>query len=126
MARRCGTWLVVLVLVVTTGGPWAVLQVCAWAGMLVRYSQEGTLGSALEKTFDGRHPCKLCKLVREGRSQSPPKDEILQVSKLDPFPPSPVSGLPGPDGVGIEVSFRVAGWVPERRSPPPVPPPRRG
>lgn len=35
MVRRCGTWLVVLALVVATGGHWAVLQLCAWTGMLV-------------------------------------------------------------------------------------------
>ena len=50
------------------GGHWAVLQSVAWVGMVVKYAQHGSLESALEKTFDGTHPCQLCQVVLTGRN----------------------------------------------------------
>ena len=36
--------------------------------MVVNYTQDGTsITTALEKTFDGDHPCNLCVVVKEGR-----------------------------------------------------------
>ena len=32
-------------------------------------SQQGDLGSALEKTFDGKHPCPLCAAVDAGQKK---------------------------------------------------------
>jgi hypothetical protein len=46
--------------------------------MLVNYSQGSTLSEALTKTFDGKHPCKLCKFVRAGR-KSERKPEMLNL-----------------------------------------------
>jgi hypothetical protein len=48
------------------GGHWLILQPVAWAGMIVSYSREGGWRAALSRTFDGRHPCELCKVVQEG------------------------------------------------------------
>jgi hypothetical protein len=124
MARRCGTWLVVLALVVTTGGHWAVLQACAWAGMLVRFSQEGTVGEAISKTFDGRHPCRLCKLVREGRAEERGRETPAVALKFDLLaPPRGVSIRPNLEG-GRAARFALAAFAPHRRHAPPVPPPR--
>jgi hypothetical protein len=81
-----GRWLVVIALVLSTGGHWALLQVCAWAGMVVSYSQTDSLADALVKTFDGDHPCKLCKVVKEGRKAEQEKPAALKVEqKLDLF-----------------------------------------
>jgi len=76
--RRIEQWLVVLVLVIAIGAHWAVLQSAAWAGMLVNYSHGSTLNEAWTKTFDGKHPCHLCKVVREGK-KSERKQEMLKV-----------------------------------------------
>ena len=46
--------------------------------MLVNYSQGATLGEAWAKTFDGKHPCNLCKVVRDGK-KSERKHELLKV-----------------------------------------------
>lgn len=35
--------------------------------MVVQYSKTTSLSVALENTFDGMHPCKLCKLVQDGK-----------------------------------------------------------
>jgi len=36
-------------------------------GMVISYSQDGSVGEALGKTFDGRHPCALCKAIAAGK-----------------------------------------------------------
>ena len=41
------------------------LQSAAWVGMFLSYAQADTLGAALVKTFDGKHPCTLCKIVQK-------------------------------------------------------------
>lgn len=58
----------VVVLTLSLGLHWALLQSVAWVGMVVSYSQQDSLSTALEKTFDGRHACKLCRVVEAGRS----------------------------------------------------------
>ena len=58
----------VLALVIVTGGHWALLQSAAWVGMAVNYAQSEPVSVALEKTFDGKHPCNLCKLVKKGKA----------------------------------------------------------
>ena len=61
--------LVVLLLVLSLGVHWALLQTVAWAGMVVNYSREGSLAEAISQTFDGKHPCSLCKAIRKGRAE---------------------------------------------------------
>ena len=60
---------VVLALMVSIGLHWAFLQSVAWVGMVVSYSQTDSLSIALEKTFDGQHPCRLCHFVKDGQQQ---------------------------------------------------------
>lgn len=55
-------------LIVSVGGHWALAQSLAWTGMLVSYSQEGTFEEAVQKTFDGAHPCNLCKAIDAGKA----------------------------------------------------------
>jgi hypothetical protein len=63
---------VAFVLCVSVGAPWVALQSVAWATMLVEYSQESTLAKAVVQTFDGNHPCDLCKHVRVKQSEKKP------------------------------------------------------
>jgi len=75
----------VLVLVLSLGLNWALLQTIAWTGMIVSYSRAASLSEALTKTFDGKHPCSLCKAIQKGRADEK-KQEQQQVkpgSKLD-------------------------------------------
>lgn len=53
------------------GGPQGLMQCVAWAGMLVSYSQEGTVAEAVEKTFDGEHPCPLCLAIEKSKEKQP-------------------------------------------------------
>ena len=49
------------------GGHWGVLQGIAWAKMLVEYSQADGIRDGIVKTFDGEHPCEMCKSISKGR-----------------------------------------------------------
>jgi hypothetical protein len=114
--------LVVLSLVFAIGGHWAVLQSVAWLSMTVKFAQTDTLSAALRKTFDGLHPCNLCKVVRDGKKSEKNQETSKVETKLDFWlvcnaellnPPQPFCVLPsGPDS-----------GQPRAESPP-TPPPR--
>ncbi|MBV9878509.1 MAG: hypothetical protein JO025_27500 [Verrucomicrobia bacterium] len=59
------------------GGHWAILQVGAWAGMAVSYSQQAGLMAGLSQTFDGEHPCPICKAIQVGQKHEQKKAPLL-------------------------------------------------
>ncbi len=77
--RRLAHWLLVLALSFSIGLHWAVMQSTAWVGMVISYSQEGTLAEAITKTFDGKHPCARCNQVQKGQETG----KKSEVSTLD-------------------------------------------
>lgn len=56
-----------------TGAHWILVQGAAWAGMVAARSRRAGVAQALVTTFDGRHPCRACLIVRRGsdRDASP-------------------------------------------------------
>ena len=124
VATRAAKLVLVGLLMVSIGLHWTLLQSVAWAGMFVRYSQEGcSLRTAITKALDGQHPCQLCKITESGRRSATSPEAPTPVQKLDLF-----------------AQDRPVAWSPERcvssiwpvmssTSPglavrPPVPPPR--
>jgi len=75
--------LIALALASSIGLHWTVLQVVAWAGMIVGYSQEAPLREAVVKTFDGQHPCKLCKTIAKGKQSEKKTEYKFELSKLE-------------------------------------------
>ena len=67
--KRGGCLVSLLAVFVTGGGHWMALQSVAWARMLVAYSQQSSLVTAVEQTFDGDHPCPMCKKISQDRAQ---------------------------------------------------------
>jgi hypothetical protein len=112
---------VVWTLTLSLGTHWMFLQSLAWVGMVVNYSQGATIADALQKTFDGRHPCKLCKLVRAGKATEEKQDTKKPEIKIDYAVLSQtlrfVSLRPEP------LSFPTPASSRERRDLPPSPPP---
>jgi hypothetical protein len=80
---RVSKWIVVAALTLSLGLHWMLLQSVAWAGMIANYSRSATIQEAVVKTFDGDHPCKLCKIVREGREKEKKQDIQKPTTKLD-------------------------------------------
>jgi hypothetical protein len=118
---RISKWAVVAMLSLTLGFHWTVLQSVAWVGMIVDFSCQSSLQEAVTKTFDGKHPCPLCKLVRAGKSsESKPAlpqtlvkyDLFADRSASFDFPPA--AQIPSPR------QFSEA----QRCESPPLPPPR--
>jgi hypothetical protein len=56
------------------GGPYSMLQVYAWATMLVDYSRDDGLLQAARDTFSGEKPCELCCIVKSARDNEPEED----------------------------------------------------
>lgn len=107
-----------------TGGHWAILQSVAWMRMIVVYSRAAPIRTALEQTFDGQHPCKMCKLIQTEKQASQQQPQLRQTVEKD-------------DGMYCErqaptVVDARRSWIPSARDPaplsrsdpPPVPPPR--
>lgn len=75
--QRWGLRCVALLLVTLLQGPATFVQELAWAGMLVNYTRAGGVVAGVKETFDGEHPCSLCKKaaeIRRGETE-PGKDE---------------------------------------------------
>ena len=51
--------------------------------MLVSYSQKTNLTQAVEMTFDGRHPCSLCKQIDQARQTEQDNKSATTIQKLD-------------------------------------------
>lgn len=72
-------------LVLSLGLHWAALQTVAWTGMIVAYTQEAGVRQGLAMTFDGAHPCPLCKAIEKGRTEEQQDQKPLKPGgKLDP------------------------------------------
>ena len=65
--KRVGCLAALLAVFVSGGGHWALLQSVAWARMIVSYSRTDTLSTAVSKTFDGEHPCPMCRKIKADR-----------------------------------------------------------
>lgn len=88
MIARFSKFLVVVALVATTGLHWAVLQSVAWTTMLANNLRTQSLAEAVTHTFDGRHPCCLCKTIAAAKRSGKKTEFILQIPKIE-FPPLP-------------------------------------
>lgn len=82
---RLAKWIVVVALVVSVGGHWGILQTVAWIGMAVEFSRDASISVALEKTFNGKNPCKVCKLVEQGKKAEADSDAKLDSKKVELF-----------------------------------------
>jgi hypothetical protein len=85
---RVGKLFLILALVASLGAHWVALQTVAWTTMLAENFHSDTFQHAVEKTFDGRHPCCLCKAIAAAK-QSEKKSEIAAMSLKLEFPPAP-------------------------------------
>ena len=85
MRGRLAIAVAFLALFLLAGGHWAILQTGAWTGMIVAYTKDGNVSTAISRTFDGKHPCALCCAVREGRKQEEKKVPGLQLELKKDF-----------------------------------------
>ena len=77
--------MVVLLTCLSLGMHWAVLQGVAWTGMFLANLNQGTVTEAVEKTFDGEHPCPLCLAVKEGQKKEKDDSKPLAAKSVKKF-----------------------------------------
>ncbi len=75
------------------GGPHSIVQIYAWANMLVSYSQETGFTQAARDTFSGEKPCTLCNKIAAVKAdesrhspEKPPLAPLAQKLFHDLFP----------------------------------------
>jgi hypothetical protein len=116
-------FILVLALACSIGLHWAFFQSLAWTSMLADNLRHDSLAQAVTRTFDGQHPCPICKAIAAGK-KSEKKSEFAPHLKTLEFPPAPENFvLTAPARFGLPArADTVAEPLPER---PPTPPPRR-
>ncbi len=85
MQSRIGAVLCTLALLQLIGGHWAVLQMTAWTGMVIEYSRQDGIVAGLTQTFDGAHPCSMCRGIKEAHRQEQKKTPVLQTELKKDF-----------------------------------------
>ena len=122
MRNRLGKCLVVIALILSIGGHWALLQSVAWLGMFSKNIRTCSVTEALEKTFDGKHPCALCKAVAAGK-KSEQKQPLTKLEvKIDFWLAPAGCSVVAPPQVGH--TLPLADAFSSRVESPPTPPPR--
>lgn len=110
------------------GGHWAVMQTAAWGRMLVEYSKSSGLITAIQDTFDGEHPCPMCKKIASGRQQE--KRDAKEMPWCKPAKVPDLIGILASDVAIPPPAIRrpflpdIFLHPPEMISQPPTPPPR--
>lgn len=113
---------VIAALAAGSGAHWIVLQGVAWTTMIIDYSHQAPLTEAVEKTFDGKHPCALCQTIASAEKQEQEKQVTQPVPDIKGVL-TPLLQLATPTVASV-------GWPPFVQSAislseyPPVPPPR--
>jgi hypothetical protein len=118
---KLGKVVVVFSLVAALSAHWALLQTVAWTTMLASNLQSFSLHDTVTMTFDGHHPCPLCKAIAAAKKSEQKNQVTFEQPRLD-FPP--VEGslvLIAPSRVEISSPDMFAESILQK---PPTPPPR--
>jgi hypothetical protein len=114
--------MVVVSLIVAVGGHWAILQSIAWFGMVVHYSQGTSLSVGIEKTFDGKHLCSICKIVKKGKESEQNSRFVKIDTKLELFWPKESLTLYPPTKFVLLDGYKEIARI--RADQPALPPPK--
>ena len=127
MRRNLSLFCLLFAWLCANGALWNLVQVVAWAKMFHDYSQVMPAAAALQRTFDGSEPCKLCRISQTAeetaRRQLPQEtstgggpEKLLFVSECAPAVIVPAAELAWP-GIANDTGLTRTETVP-------VPPPR--
>lgn len=64
------------------GGHWVVLQSVAWAQMLGTFARTESIQTAAVKTFDGKHPCEICKKIVRAKAKEKTNVIVLKSQQV--------------------------------------------
>jgi hypothetical protein len=77
--------LVAVVLVLSIGLHWPLLQSVAWLNMIVSFSKEQGFQQAIATVLSGKRPCQLCKFVSAGQKAEQKQTKEITTKKFDLF-----------------------------------------
>jgi hypothetical protein len=122
VVSRISRLVVVLALLASVGGHWAVLQSVAWTRMLVERAGRASFAQAVKTTFDGAHPCAFCKRIEGVKQKEQQREKAPIAVKLDLLlERRHIAFIPPFVDAGF---FSVVVHAPSRVDCPPAPPPR--
>jgi hypothetical protein len=81
--RKLGHTLIIVSLLCATGTHWAMLQSVAWTTMLAENLHDSSFAEAIGKTFDGQHPCCLCKKIAAGKRSDKKTEFTAETKQLE-------------------------------------------
>src|SRR5262245_18723158 len=122
MLKRLGHILLIIAVLTAAGTHWLVLQSVAWTNMLMDNLQTSSLAQAVGRTFDGKHPCNLCKQIVKGKRTEKKSEMRVDWKKLE-FSYAPSIFVFNPPSFSWEVRAPDDLAVPLSHAPP-VPPPK--
>lgn len=110
-----------------SGLHWFALQTAAWTGMLTARASNIGLVEAARTTFDGEHPCALCRAVEKGRADEQEEQKNMPApeafAKIQFLIPACVQIPPRP-ALQLDYEQPMAAYGDARLVAPLVPPPR--
>ena len=83
MFRKLGQVLMIVAVLTATGTHWLALQSVAWTAMLAKNLHSSSWQRALQRTFDGKHPCCLCKEIAKDKQSEKKSDAQNELKKID-------------------------------------------
>jgi len=105
-----------------TGAHWAALQTVAWTTMLARNLRTHSVTEAVADTFDGEHPCPLCRAIAAAKKSERKSASVSPALKQE-FPPAAQKIILHPPAQ-FEVLTPANSFAESAFPKPPVPPPR--
>jgi len=86
LLKKLGLPIACVAMFFVVGGHWAVIQSVAWTQMLWTYALESdSIVDAVEKTFDGQHPCKLCVGIAKTQKDQGKNPILAAAKKVEAF-----------------------------------------
>ena len=122
MFRRLPKLLLIVALACSIGLQWAFLQSIAWTTMLVTNLSRASFSQAVQRTFDGKHPCCLCKAIAESKKSERKSETIVPLKKFEALnQPFPIPLVPPASFAAVPRLDPLIQTLPYA---PPTPPPR--
>jgi hypothetical protein len=81
--RRLGYVLMIVAVLAANGTHWMIFQSIAWTTMLADNLHTVSLSEAIVHTFDGKHPCCLCKEIAKGKQSEKKSDFQVELKRPD-------------------------------------------
>ena len=81
--HKFGQLLMIVAVLSATGTHWLALQSVAWTTMLAENLHTTSWHRAVQRTFDGKHPCCLCREIAKNHQSEKKTDVQADLKKLD-------------------------------------------